>query len=241
MTISVEQIEQHLQGRTVDMRVELDYPGAGILLLADSQIDLMMRSRSCAKEPETVAFLERYAKAGERLYDVGANVGAYSLIAAHLGAEVVAFEPAARNYVQLVRNTKLNRMPRIMPIAAALSDHNGTGWLALDADLSGASAHMASPLDGHYDERVVQWRLDDLVRMLGLSAPTFLKVDVDGGEVAVLAGAKLTLEGVRGALIETEAANVETCAYFMRESGFELVGTHPRIAAGVQNIEWARA
>src|ERR671932_123659 len=60
--------------------------------------EILSRLRPVAKEPWTVRWLERSLRDGDVLYDVGANVGAYSLIAAALGAQVVAIEPAYANY-----------------------------------------------------------------------------------------------------------------------------------------------
>jgi FkbM family methyltransferase len=236
----MEQVNEHLAARAKEVRVRLDYAAANIGIVVESAVDIELRSRSCAKEPETVAFLERWCRSGERLYDIGANVGAYALIAAHLGAEVVAFEPVARNYLALVRNARMNRMPRIMPVCLALSNRTGVAWLTLDSDQSGASAHLFRPLDGRAEERTTVWKLDDLIRVLTLAPPSVLKCDVDGWEYEVLQGASETLKGVRAAIVETAEANLGYCADLMLAAGFHQSGYHPRIASGVFNVEWER-
>ena len=60
--------------------VQLDYRRHRILLHADSPLGLY-RARACQKEPETVRWIEEFVRPGDVFYDIGANVGAYSLIA----------------------------------------------------------------------------------------------------------------------------------------------------------------
>src|SRR5262249_31231684 len=59
----------------------LDYLKREIFLHINSNIELKTRTRSCAKEPDLVDWIESNFKAGEVFFDVGANVGAYSLVA----------------------------------------------------------------------------------------------------------------------------------------------------------------
>ena len=62
----------------------LDSKGEHILINVDSDIEFTTRIYSCAKEPEMEEWFENYFKAGDAFYDIGANVGAYSLISAKL-------------------------------------------------------------------------------------------------------------------------------------------------------------
>src|SRR2546423_5415633 len=103
----------------------LDYDGAEILVGVTSRAEILSRLRPCAKEPWTVRWLERNLREGDVLYDVGANIGAYSLIADALGrgARVVAIEPAYANYAALCDNVLLNgRGDRIVPLPVALAE-----------------------------------------------------------------------------------------------------------------------
>src|SRR5687768_1401308 len=78
------------------IRGRLDYEKANLELFVESPTELHARLSSCAKEPETIAWLEQHLRDGDAFYDVGANVGAYSLVAAvnpREGVKVVAFEP----------------------------------------------------------------------------------------------------------------------------------------------------
>jgi hypothetical protein len=74
----------------------LDYEPAEILVGVTSRAEILSRLRPVAKEPWTVRWLERNIRTDDVLYDIGANVGAYTLIAAALrrrGVRVVAVEP----------------------------------------------------------------------------------------------------------------------------------------------------
>ena len=93
------------------MTVEtLDYPGAKILMEAETQQEMGYRIHSCQKEPWTVAMIERM-QPGDVLYDIGANVGAYTLVAAALHHRVVAIEPGYANYARLCQNPTMNSDP----------------------------------------------------------------------------------------------------------------------------------
>src|SRR5688572_2023380 len=61
------------------------------------------------KEPDTIAWINRM-KPGDVLFDVGANMGQYSLLAAQRGVRVHAFEPEAQNFALLVRNIIVNNL-----------------------------------------------------------------------------------------------------------------------------------
>ena len=74
--------------------VRLDFPDCDIWIRAESPAEKNWRARSCAKEPWTVDWLRGNVRPDEVLYDIGANVGTFALVAAkHLRARVVAFEP----------------------------------------------------------------------------------------------------------------------------------------------------
>jgi hypothetical protein len=106
----------------------LDYDEARIELRARTRRE-RYRLDAVAKKPWTVEWIDGSMRPGECLYDVGANVAAYSLIAA-IGparAFVVAFEPGFANYATLCENVVQNRAgDRVMPVSLALSDTVGT-------------------------------------------------------------------------------------------------------------------
>lgn len=166
----------------------------------------LTRTKACAKEPETVAWLQAHLRTGDVFFDVGANVGAYSLIAAKLvGAtgQVASFEPGAQSFASLVRNLGLNRLENVVPLPIALSDTTGLVELSYPSGLPGETV-CASSETPVLVCRALAYRLDDVIACFGLRCPKLLKIDTDGFELAVLAGAPCALANpeLRGVLFE---------------------------------------
>ena len=183
----------------------LDFAGARILMRVTSKAE-RVRLRACAKEPWTVEWIEQTIRPGDVLYDIGANVGAYSLIAAKKpdgAARVCAFEASYANIAALCANIVLNdAAAQIIPLPVALSDTSAMSVFHLLGLAPGAARHALG--DGRaaegpvvYPQPVLTFRLDDLVAQAALSPPTHIKLDVDGGELAVLGGAARTLASPR--------------------------------------------
>jgi FkbM family methyltransferase len=203
----------------------LDYMNAEIHLQLTSPQEFY-RLKSCAKEPWTVRWIEQYLKPGDVLYDVGANVGAYTLVAAVAvpGARVVSFEPAPANFAALCANLELNAVAeRVIPVPLALGERPRS------APLEGAGVAGASPsLDGAAGPEeamtVLVDRLDDVVERFDLPPPDHLKLDVDGSELQVLAGGERLLArgGVRSAMVELDQVRGGEVAERMAGLGFEL-------------------
>jgi FkbM family methyltransferase len=193
------------------IRGRLDYGKADLELVVETPTELHNRLSSCAKEPETVAWLEENLREGDAFYDVGANVGAYSLVAAvnpRSGVRVVAFEPGFANYTQLCRNVFLNGLQdKITALPLALGGAMGLEVMRFSTTTPGAASHDwlsgGGPL-GARDQRILVMPLDDVVARLGLPSPNLLKIDVDGFEGEVLRGGERTLENtaLRTVLLE---------------------------------------
>ena len=102
---------------------ELDYPGDPISLVVSSSA-IARRLGSVEKEPFTVAYIEDRLKPGDVFYDIGANVGPYSLIAAKATggqAQIFAFEPSPASFRDLTRNIELNGCTdSVTPLPVAL-------------------------------------------------------------------------------------------------------------------------
>jgi FkbM family methyltransferase len=127
-------------------------------------------------------FLRDNVRRGDIVYDVGAHVGFFSICAASLGARVVAVEPDAANAARLRTNAELNGFD-IAVVEAAAWDETGTVDL-----VAGGSAKEFVAVPG---EGVASISLDDLAERHG--NPTLVKLDVEGAESRVLAGATRVL------------------------------------------------
>lgn len=165
------------------------------------------------KEPITLAWIDSFAS-GEVVYDVGANVGMYTIYAAMLRqAQVFAFEPEALNYAELNKNIYLNGLHgQVMAYCLALSDVDKIDRLLLSDFGLGISYHdfeenswtedktFAPDWTVSRNERKPQGcigrRLDSLIED-GLPFPAHIKIDVDGLEHRVLSGMGTTLRDPR--------------------------------------------
>lgn len=210
----------------------LDYTREKVIVRADSRATVPMRLYPAAKEPWTVRWLEENVRPDDVLWDVGANIGAYALIGAKLGrgTTVVAIEPGYATFAALCDNVVLNRLgDAIVPLPVVLGDTTGRGTLGYHDTAAGAALHaLDSARASVYRQPVLIHTLDDLVARFDLPPPTLLKLDVDGAEGSVLAGAPETLRRpeLRSAIVEVEAAQTEAVTSRLAAAGLELVERH---------------
>lgn len=219
--------------------IPLDYPSRSLHLYVSSKVERTSRAFSCRKEPATVAWIETLAY-GDVFYDVGANVGAYSLVAAGCvgpTGRVVSFEPSYASFAHLCDNIVLNGLAEvILPVPlplgartmlAALNYHKLVPGHARHAVGGDADARGTAPV---YQQPVLLTRLDDLVDGYRLPLPSFIKIDVDGAEPDVLEGAARTLANprVRELMIEVDEANTDTVLRALGQVGFLLTDRHDR-------------
>jgi FkbM family methyltransferase len=210
----------------------LDYDRCEILMHVATESE-ELRLRACAKEPFTVEWIHRWIAPGEVLYDIGANVGAYSLIAAKQsggGARVYAFEPGYASMASLHANVVLNGVGDLVtPLPIALSNRTGMEALGLRDLEPGAARHIfgaSSPGDEPVVCRqpALTCRLDDAVEWFQLPPPNHIKLDVDGGELAVLEGAPRTLDspGLRSMLVEVSMSLSDAVTEMLERYRFRL-------------------
>ncbi len=138
--------------------------------------------------------------------DVGANEGLYTLLAARkVGptGRVLALEPSSRKFRRLTANLELNGLTNVRTLQLAASDRAGSGMLRV-AGFGHEGLNSLGEFGGAIEEfaieRVRLMPLDDLVEAEGLGHFDALKIDVEGGELAVLQGARRIL-GVRRPII----------------------------------------
>lgn len=165
------------------------------------------------KEPITIRWIKEFAP-DDVLVDVGANVGMYTIWAAKTrGVKVFAFEPEAQNYALLNRNIALNGLASVVKAyCLGLSDEAGYSELHLSNLQPGGSCHSLGerldfarqPMNPVFSQGCVAARLDDLLAAGVVPPPDHIKIDVDGFEPKVIAGARRVLADrkLRSLLIE---------------------------------------
>ena len=153
-------------------------------------------------------------------YDIGANVGYYTLPAACLARLVIAFEPNPRNTAYLYKHLHLNNVSNVQVIEAAIGDCDGEALFNSDP----------GPGMGHIDKigaKVSLVRIDTLVSSGTIPPPDAIEMDIEGGELAALVGGRETLERYRPILfLSTHGHEIrERCHEFLSSLGYEIEGT----------------
>jgi FkbM family methyltransferase len=150
---------------------------------------------------EEMLFIRAYLKSGDLFVDVGANIGVYSLWAAEVeGVDVVAFEPSSTTHPRMLENIHMNSLEsRITVLRKAVGSQAGTVAFTTDLDATNSVVAEAAGHSAEHVELVEQTTLD---REMAVAArPAIIKIDVEGGELDVLRGARSTILRHRPALL----------------------------------------
>ena len=154
------------------------------------------RVSSFLDEEDVIDAIVSELRADDVYWDVGANIGTHALLpaAAQPAATVVAVEPHHRNVTKLIRNKTLNDLESVTILPIALSDRTGTATLRGADDRPGYGSFSLGE-DSSETVADVPVRPGDDVIADGVPAPSVVKIDVEGGELAVLEGLSGTLSG----------------------------------------------
>ena len=180
-----------------------------------------------SQQPEQLA-LRAMLSAGVAFYDVGANVGFFTIIAARLlgpAGRIFCFEPLPENYRQIRHNAMLNSFTNIEIIGTALGSFDGEAsfWTSAEPTWGKLVSTGKVPDKMTGEIKVPVRRLDGIVAESRLPPPDAIKIDVEGAEVDVLLGATETLRRYRPRLL------------------IELHGTNAAVAQLLSELEYKTA
>jgi FkbM family methyltransferase len=162
--------------------------------LADSYV-----SRGClfdAYEPVETGLVRQYLTAGDVFFDIGANIGWFSLLASTIvgpNGHIHAFEPRTPTVEYLRRSVVMNGLESVVTIhdfgLDSVSSEQFLGWVK-DTPNPGSSMIMSSAIKNGFESIPIR-----LVAMdsLNISRVSFVKIDVEGAEMRVLEGGANTL------------------------------------------------
>ncbi len=196
--------EQHLFDLGRDLKVK--YPLA-------TAIGFALFSRDF--ETAELKFLRHHLEAGQTFFDIGANGGIFTVIAAQCvgdNGRVFAFEPGEYEYTLLQENVRLNNFDNVVVVKKAVSDLDGTRCFAVARD--GAFSSLAQTT--HPDQQIESWleietiSLDTFVKEQGIKSVDFIKIDVEGAEKLVFDGASNLLKSNPNVCILFEAYELNT-------------------------------
>ena len=186
-----------------------------------------------SKEPETLEWIDNISS-GEYLWDIGANVGLYSIYAAKKDIRVYAFEPSVFNLEVLARNIFLNGvMDQVTIIPLPLSGHLVENRLKMTTTVWGGALSTFEKDFGHDGETIKEVfefptlgiSMIDAVERLKIRQPDYIKMDVDGIEHIILAGGLPVLKSIKSILIEINdnfVAQAKEAKSILEEVGFSL-------------------
>jgi FkbM family methyltransferase len=142
--------------------------------------------------------LTKLLHSGDVVYDIGANYGFFSLLAAKMvqqPGQVYAFEPVPQNAAMIQLNARLNSFHHVKVIALAVSDKEETQQIWLTHHPGGATLTSIGviPPDKVSKLKVKTVSIDILIDRGELHPPSLMKIDVEGAELLVLHGMSKTL------------------------------------------------
>jgi FkbM family methyltransferase len=179
---------------------KLDFEQDDIWLFADSRIERESRLFSCAKEPDTVKWIVDSFKQGDVVFDIGSNVGAYTLIMSKfVGSKgsVFSFEPNWINFYELNRNIVLNKATNnVSALNWALSSSKRIDTFNYRDLEAGSSLHtfgkavdfVGNEFIPECQQSVCSLTLDQFVNEYNVPHVNHIKIDVDGIESEIIEG-----------------------------------------------------
>lgn len=195
------------------------------------------------KEPETIAWLRSFDD-GDVFFDVGANIGIYSLYCAAIrpNCTILAFEPHQKNFFRLLDNIKLNGFTNITPFMYCIGDKSGHVDFVHESEevgSTGGQMHESWEIGGH-----ACFSLDDfIIHGFYSPNPNHIKIDIDGQELKVIRGMRETLktDRLKSVLIEIGNDRDEITSIFIN-NGFTMenkvnkMKNHSRVRRAKENI-----
>ena len=163
------------------------------------------------KEPETLTWMDSFDE-NAIFYDIGANVGLYSIYASIKNdVQVFCFEPSFFNLEFLARNIYINQLTdRISIFPVALNDKvsisnfqlTTTEWGGALSTFEKGFDDSGNKIQSKFVYNTIGFDLDHLVDVTKIPLPDYVKIDVDGLEHIILLGAKKTFSSVKEILLE---------------------------------------
>ncbi len=186
------------------------------------------------KEPDTLKWIDSFNQ-NSVFYDIGANVGLYSIYAGLTKkSRVFCFEPSVFNLELLTKNIYLNNLVDNVTIAPiALNDKIKVSNLKLsNTEWGGAHSTFDKDFDGDgkkmkikFAYNTIGFDLNSFVKFSKIPMPDHIKIDVDGLEHFILKGGNYVIENAKSILVEINEnfnSQKEISEKILKASGFQL-------------------
>ena len=166
-------------------------------------------------EETEIQFVQRLLRPGMTVLDIGAHHGLYTLLASkRVGrtGRVISFEPSQRECRRLAKHVRVNGCRNVRVECCALGNEGGEADLfVVDGSRDwGNSLRPPSVPEPTRRVRVPLRKLDELLEERGVEQVDFIKLDAEGGELAVLQGARRLLQKAPRPAILAEIEDTRT-------------------------------
>ena len=215
-------------------RVSVNHSNVEMLFASPNALTNYRYATFASKEPDTLNWIEKIPN-GAVFWDIGANIGLYSVYAARKsGARVYAFEPSVFNTELLARNIFLNNLQKnISIISIPVSDNIGASMFNMSSTTWGGALHtfgkgidqQGDKHDTVFEYQTFGMTMDGATRLLDIPAPDYIKIDVDGIEHFILRCGTEVLRNATSVLIEINDDFIEQANesfYHLTNAGLTL-------------------
>jgi FkbM family methyltransferase len=232
--------------------VDCQFLGSTIHFAVSNSIERWRVDTLFTKEPQTVQWIQDYVKEGDIFYDIGANIGIYSLLAAikvGKSGSIYAFEPHAFSFTKLLNNISINSLDEVvLPLSCALGNRvERLSFNYKSLDPGSSDSQLGTYMDMNENifvpmctEVKISETVDTLVEGHGLKPPTHIKIDVDGNELLILKGMRNTLINFKPKSVQVEINQrykvdlfefMQSCGYKEIIKGYTMYGQQ-QLSAG---------
>jgi FkbM family methyltransferase len=235
---------QHIVEEIMNQQTLVIHKSVEMLFCTPNWLNNYRAETFSSKEPETLEWIESIPS-DSVVWDIGANVGLYSIYAAKLkNCRVFSFEPSVFNLELLARNIFLNKLQHLITIVpVALSNQLSENLFRMSStQWGGALSTFGENIDqdGNEFKEVFEYKtvgltMEQAVDLLKLPLPQYIKMDVDGIEHFILQGGTKVLQNVKSVLVEINdefTEQSELSAKLLSNAGLIL---HKKCFEGVES------
>jgi FkbM family methyltransferase len=223
-----------LFAQAVMLRVRTVPGTSGLKFHVPNSINKYRANTFLTKEPETLEWLDRIPQ-GSVFWDIGANVGLYTCYAAaQRKCRVFAFEPSVLNLELLARNININNLSEAvtivpLPLSNELSfatlNMSSLEWGGAKSTFKEDYGHDGKELNAVLRVPLIGLSMVQMVELLNIPAPQYIKMDVDGIEHLILEAGGSVLRGAKEILVEINDdfhEQAEMARKHLSDAGFQL-------------------
>ena len=245
-------LKQKALNALINKKKTLLHNNTSMVFFIPNPLSLYRIKTFATKEPETLDWIDSF-KEDSVMWDIGANIGLYSIYAAKSkNVKVFAFEPSVFNLEFLAKNIHVNNLSTqisIMPIA--LSNQAGFNTFKMNNPVwGGALSSFGADFDQFgkkfntsFEYNIPGLRADDVLEIFNIPKPDYLKIDVDGIEHLILEGLVDILHNVKNVLVEINDSFIEQKSQsegYLEKAGLKLIAKFEIGATNMHNQLWSR-